>query len=89
MADYALHGTGSCIILTTGDPVGKRVIDNKNVHIPDQLKEIADLRKANNHKAVLQLLYNLIEKKRDSLEEHKPNYLVAARLYTRRQCVGL
>lgn len=40
----------------------KLFINNKNIYIPEKLKEISDLRKNNNHNAVLNLLNNLKDK---------------------------
>lgn len=45
----------------------KLFINNKNIYIPEQLKEIAELRKNNNHNAVLNLLNNLKDKNWDTL----------------------
>ncbi len=42
-------------------------INNKNIHIPEQLKEIAELRKNNSHNAVLNLLNSLKNKNWETL----------------------
>ena len=45
----------------------KLFINNKNIYIPEKLKEISELRKHNNHNAVLNLLNNLKDKNWDTL----------------------
>ena len=49
------------------DKVDKLLLHNKNIHLPEQLKEISGLRKTNNHNAVIYLLTNYKETKWDQL----------------------